>query len=214
MFAGQLGRGFAAALERDVHQFAVGGLVEQQGQGLVDVLGLAAAHAQVRRVSLDRFVEAFCVLPRRAFVAPEDEVVFRHGGNRCQLLPLVAKLGHQWQQVNVVGADHQFFGIALVHLHVEERFGAVAAALVEHDGVDVEQLVGGDDRLDQPTELVGAATGAAGYDDFDVFVRLPGCLSEQRERASGDQGAAKKQTGSATDECISHDGRASFLYLL
>ncbi|MCY1181178.1 hypothetical protein D9M73_216680 [compost metagenome] len=69
----------------------------------------------------------------------------------------------------------------------------------------------GDDRLDQATELVGTATRATGDDDFDVLVRLPGGIGESGKGAGGDQGAAKKQTGSATDECISHDGRASFL---
>ncbi|MNN95248.1 hypothetical protein D3C81_2140200 [compost metagenome] len=67
----------------------------------------------------------------------------------------------------------------------------------------------GDDRLDQAAELVGAATRAASHDDFDILVRLPG-VSEGGKGAGGDQGAAKKQTGCATDECISHDGRASF----
>ncbi|CAI8727692.1 hypothetical protein EMIT0P44_130071 [Pseudomonas sp. IT-P44] len=210
VFAGQLGRGFAAALERDVHQFAVCGLVQQQGEGLVHVLGLAAAHAQVRRVSLDRFVEALGVLPRCVFVAPENEVVLGHGGDGGQFLPLVAELGHQRQEVDVVGADHQFFWIALVHFQVEESFGAIAAALVEDDGIHVEQLVGGDDRLDQTAELVSAATGTASDDDFDVLVWLPGCMSESGKGAGGDQRAAKKQTGCATDECISH-GRASFL---
>ncbi|MNY24139.1 hypothetical protein D3C86_1578360 [compost metagenome] len=70
--------------------------------------------------------------------------------------------------------------------------------------------MGGDDRLDQATELVSATTGATGDDDFDVLVRLPG-VSKSGKGAGGDQGAAEKQTGGATDECISHDGRASFL---
>src|SRR3990167_6631589 len=71
----------------------------------------------------------------------------------------------------------------------------------------------GDDRLDQPTELVSTAAGAAGNEDFDVLVRLPGSVGECGEGAGGDQCAAKKQTGCATDECISH-GRASFFVIV
>ncbi|MNF71854.1 hypothetical protein D3C84_538130 [compost metagenome] len=68
----------------------------------------------------------------------------------------------------------------------------------------------GDDRLDQATELVSTASGATGDDDFDVLVRLPG-VSQRGKGASGDHCTTEKQTGCATDECISHDGRASFL---
>ncbi|SST11559.1 Uncharacterised protein [Acinetobacter baumannii] len=118
---------------------------------------------------------------------------------------MVAQPGHQRQQVDIVGADHQLVRVALGQLQVEEGFGAVAAALVQHHGVDVEQLVLADRRLDQAGELVGAATGTAGDDDLQVLFGFPGSR-QGGQGGAAEQGASGQEGGDGARICGTHGG--------
>ncbi|MCY1366878.1 hypothetical protein D9M69_537860 [compost metagenome] len=103
-------------------------------------------------------------------------------------------------------------GIAVGELHVEEGFGAVAATLVQHHGIDVEQLVLADGRLDQPRELVGAATGSAGDDDLHVPLGFPG-VRQGGQGTGAEEGAAGQETDGVTGVGNSH-GWTSVVFVM
>jgi hypothetical protein len=63
--------------------------------------------------------------------------------------------------------------IAARCLEVEEAFAPGAARLVDDDHRLLHQIMLGDDALDRPRHLIGAAAGAGGNDEFDGPHWLP-----------------------------------------
>jgi hypothetical protein len=63
--------------------------------------------------------------------------------------------------------------IAARCLEVEEAFAAGAARLVDDDHRLLHQTVLGDDALDRPRHLIGAAAGAGRNDELDGPHRFP-----------------------------------------
>ena len=58
-------------------------------------------------------------------------------------------------------------------LDVEEAFAAGAARLVDHDDRLLHQIVLGDDALDGPRHLIGAAAGAGRHDELQPAASAP-----------------------------------------
>jgi hypothetical protein len=69
--------------------------------------------------------------------------------------------------------DDDLVRVALRLLYGEKTLGAGATRLVHRDQRLLHQIVLGDDALNQPRHLVGAAAGAGRNYELDRFGRLP-----------------------------------------
>jgi len=116
---------------------------------------------------------------RRLGIDPEDELVERQHRHRRHVLPRHRDAGGERRGEQVGERDHQLVRVVARAFDVEEALAAGAARLVDdHHGL-LHQIVLGDDALDHPRHLVGAAAGAGGDDELDVARGIPG----QRRRA-------------------------------
>ena len=182
MAAGQLHRGFGAALEGNVDEFHLRRLVDHAGEGFIGVLGLRAAHLEIAgRLRGDGFEKILHVLVGRILLDPEQELVLHHRGNRRQVRVIIGDLGDHRLVPGIRCAEHDLVGIARHGLGVGVAFGAAAAGLVDDDDRLLDEFVFGDDVLDRAGKIIRAAARACRCNEFDRFGRLPGGIGRSRE---------------------------------
>ena len=171
MAARELHGRLAAGLERDVGELRARRPLHDLDEGLVEVLGLRAAHLHV--AGLGGGDEFRARLPRRVGAGPEDEFVEGERRDGGEILALPRDLGHERKEPLVGRAEDQAMRVALPRLAVHETFRARAAALERDDDGLGDEIVLLDDRLDRPGEDVGAAAGTRGHDEFHGLGRRP-----------------------------------------
>ena len=178
MLADQLHGDVAAALERDVGELVAHLLLEGDRDDLVFLLGAGPGHLEslglIAGPRLGFGEEVLAGLVRRLGVHPQDELVERHHLDRRQVAPVERHARGQRRRKQVGQRYDDLVRVALGALHVEESLGPRAAALVDDDHSLFHEAVFGDDRLDDPRHLVGAAAGASRHDELHRLGRLPG----------------------------------------
>jgi hypothetical protein len=188
MAADELHGDFAAALVGDVGQLLAGGLFQRHGDDLVFLLGAGATHLELARLpALDGSEIVLGLLVRRVGIDPQHELVERQHGDRRELLPVERNAGGKRRREQVGQSDDDLVRISARGFDVEKTLAAGAARLVDDDHGSRHQIVLGDDALDDPGHLVGAAAGTGRNDELDRTIGLPGSVGNPSKRP-GDSG--------------------------
>ena len=198
--ADQLNGDFAAALVGNVGEPGAGGLFDRDRDDLVFLFRPGAAHLyRALRCGLHGVDILFRRLVRLLRVHPEHEFVERQHRDRRQILPVERNAGGKRSGEEVGERDDDLVRVAARSLEVEETFAAGATRLVDDDERLLHQIVLGDDALDRPRHLIGAAAGAGGNDELDRSHRLPG-----GGRGNRDPGRAQCRNRSERKMCRTH----------
>ncbi len=166
---------------------AAGGLLDRDRDDLVFLLRAGAAHLDgAGRRGLHRID----ILLRPSCTACS---AFTHSTNSSSASIATGVRSFQLKGMPVASGVVKRFesvmmilcGLSARRLQVEEAFAAGATRLVDDDHRLLHQIVLGDDALDRPRHLIGAAAGAGGNDEFDGAHRLPcsGCGNGNSGRA-------------------------------